>query len=679
MNTSDLVQSHHLKRQALVYVRQSSPRQVVVNLESQRLQYAMKQRAVELGWHERDVEVIDADLGLTAATTDGRTGFNDLVARVALGKVGIIIAYDATRLARNCSHWYQLLDLCGHSGCLIADRDGVYDPASINGRLLLGLKGQISELELHTLRARLTAGIQSKARRGALAQKLPAGLVRLETGQVVKDPDLEVQKRLELVFETMLQKRSAHRVARFLRQHDLKLPRRDDGGGTQWRPATSAAVYCILRNPAYAGAFVHGRTGRRKCQKSGKNRQFRRLPEQWNVCLQDRYPTYLSWDTFEKIQSMLHDNYAEYQRRTSPGIPREGQALLQGLVYCGQCGHKLAVRYRRGARYICHFLYQHHAQPVCQKLQAEAIDQQVVDWFWRALSMAEINLSVTALAEADRERERVRQARRQEVERLRYQSRLAERQYQHTDPENRLVAAEIERRWEEALRELKAAEEKLRADEEGAVPWAIPADLVEMLKNFGSRLPELWEQRLFTTAQKKALLRALIDKVVVRRVAPDRIHVRVVWCGADTTEGEVRVRVGRLADLSEATSLEEEIVRLARAGHSDDEIAEQLTSQGFRSAKKPIVPLSTVRTVRLARRVMDDDKSHPCRRAGFLSLTQLAEKLGVSRDWLYYRINKGVIRPTRQAHPRFYLFPDKPETLRQFRRLLHGEISHVEC
>lgn len=678
MNTSDLVQAHHLKRQALVYVRQSSPRQVIVNLESQRLQYAMKQRAVELGWREHDVEVIDADLGQTAATADGRTGFNDLVARVALGKVGAILAYDATRLARNCSHWYQLLDLCGHSGCLIADRDGVYDPASINGRLLLGLKGQISELELHTLRARLTAGIQSKARRGELAQKLPAGLVRLETGQVVKDPDLEVQRRLELVFETMLEKRSAHRVVRFLRERDLKLPRRGDGGDTQWRPATPVAVSSILRNPAYAGAFVHGRTGRRKCEKSGKSGQFRRPREQWNVCLKDRYPAYLSWETFEKIQSMLHDNYAEYQRRASRGIAREGEALLQGLVYCGQCGHKLAVRYRRGARYVCNFLYQHHAEPVCQTLQSQSIDVQVVQWFWQALSVAEIDLSITALAEADRERQRVLQARRQEVERLKYQSRLAERQYQHTDPENRLVAAEIERRWEEALRELKAAEEKLRAEEDGAIPWAIPTDLVEALKDFGPRLPELWEQGLFASAQKKALLRALIDKVVVHRVARDRIHLRVVWRGTDTTEGDVRVHVGRLADLSEAKLLEEEIARLARAGHSDHEIAEQLTSQGYRSAKKPFVPLSTVRTVRLAQRILQGEP-HPCRRSGFLSLTQLAEKLGVSHDWFYYRIGKGMIRPKRELHRRFYLFPDKPETLRQFRRLLNGEISQIEC
>ena len=678
MNTSDLVQAHHLKQQALVYVRQSSPRQVVVNLESQRLQYAMKQRAIELGWRERDVEVIDADLGQTASTTEGRSGFNDLVARVALGKVGVIVAYDATRLARNCSHWYQLLDLCGHSGCLIADRDGIYDPASINGRLLLGLKGQISELELHTLRARLTAGIQSKAQRGELAQKLPAGLARLPTGQVVKDPDLEVQRRLELVFQTMLEKRSTHRVVRFLREHDLKLPRRDDGGDIQWRPATPVAVSSILRNPAYAGAFVRGRTGTRKCEKSGKNRQFRRPREQWGVCLKDRYAAYLSWDTFEKIQSMLHDNYAEYQRRASRGIARDGQALLQGLVYCGQCGHKLAVRYRRGARYICNYLYQHHAQAVCQQLQAEAIDRQVVHWFWEALSVAQIDLSVSALAEADHERERVLLARRQEVERLRYQSRLAERQYQHTDPENRLVAAEIERRWEEALRELKAAEEKLRSEEEAAVPWAIPGDLVEMLKDFGPRLPDLWEQGLFNTAQKKTLLRALIDKVVVHRAAADRIQVRVVWCGADTTQGEVRVHVGRLADLSEAKLLEDEIVRLAQAGHSDQEIAEQLTSQGYRSAKKSSVPLTTVRTVRRAHRILQGEP-HPCRRSGFLSLTQLAENLGVSREWLYYRIDKGVIRPTRQVHPRFYLFPDKPETLRQFRRLLNGEISQIEC
>src|SRR5215469_6432294 len=217
MSVSELILPRHIQRQAIVYVRQSTQQQVLLNQESQRLQYAMRQRAIELGWRESDVQVVDADLGRTAATIDGRSGFQSLIAQIALGQVGILIAYDATRLARNCSNWYQLLDLCGHADCLIADRDGVYDPSSINGRMLLGLKGQISELELHTIRARLSAGILSKAGRGELALKLPTGLVRLPSGQVVKDANREVQARIELVFQAILQRRSVGRVVRYLR------------------------------------------------------------------------------------------------------------------------------------------------------------------------------------------------------------------------------------------------------------------------------------------------------------------------------------------------------------------------------------------------------------------------------------------------------------------------------
>ena len=270
MSISDSIQDRHLRRLAVVYVRQSSPNQVLNNQESQRLQYALRERATQLGWHEEDVLVIDVNLGHTAATTEGRVGFQQLVAKVALGEIGIIIAYDATRLARNCSHWYQLLDLCGRTDCLIADRDGVYDPTSINGRLLLGLKGQISELELYTLRARLTAGIISKAQRGDLALTLPTGLVRLESGQVVKHPDREVRQRIELIFDKLLQKKSLAQTARWLVANSLKIPRRDEHGDIHWKRPTVASLGSTVKNPAYAGAFAYGRT----CWKHlGKHRQ----------------------------------------------------------------------------------------------------------------------------------------------------------------------------------------------------------------------------------------------------------------------------------------------------------------------------------------------------------------------------------------------------------------------
>ncbi len=297
MPTSDLIQPRHLTRRAVIYVRQSSPHQVLANTESQRLQYAMRQRACELGWHEQDVLVVDDDTGRTATTTAGRLGFQQLAAQVGLGEIGVILAYEATRLARNCTHWYQLLDLCGHAGCLIADRDGVYDPGSVNGRLLLGLKGAISELEMHTLRGRLIAGILSKAQRGELALTLPTGLVRRDDGVVEKHPNQEVRNRISLIFGTLLELKSLAKVVRHFRDQQLTVPRRDHHGDIQWKRPTIASLGSMVKNPAYAGAFVYGRTRSQRAENTGKMQQ-RSLPQsQWRIVVRDRYPAYISWET----------------------------------------------------------------------------------------------------------------------------------------------------------------------------------------------------------------------------------------------------------------------------------------------------------------------------------------------------------------------------------------------
>lgn len=258
--TSDLITDRHLSRRAIIYIRQSTPHQVLTNQESLRLQYDLRRRAVDLGWREADVEVIDADLGLSGATAVRREGFKDLIARVTLGQIGIVLSSEVTRLSRNCSDWYPLLDLCGYRQCLIGDRDGIYDPGSANGRLLLGLKGTISEMELHTIRTRLTAGLLCKAERGELGLVLPVGLDRSVGGVVVKAADSEVQARLALIFTTFLRLRSAAKVLRSLVETGLALPRRGRFGDVVWRVPTIAAVLSVLKNPAYAGAFVYGRT-----------------------------------------------------------------------------------------------------------------------------------------------------------------------------------------------------------------------------------------------------------------------------------------------------------------------------------------------------------------------------------------------------------------------------------
>ena len=389
---SELIKPTHLTRKAVVYIRQSTPHQVVSNQESLRLQYALRERARELGWHEADIDVIDADLGLSGASAAGRSGFKELVGRVSLSEVGLILSIDVTRLARNCSDWYPLLDICGQRGCLIADRDGVYDPGSANGRLLLGLKGTISELELHTIRSRLTAGLLAKAERGDLALSLPIGLLRDPTDVVVKDPDLAVQGRLELVFEMFLRFRTVAKVMRVLNARGLNLPRRDRHGDLRWARATISSVALILKNPAYAGAFVYGRTRMRTPAREGALKAKAPRPlDEWRIVVKDRYPAYIDWPTFERIGAIIRDNRAEYMRTKTRGAPRNGELLLHGIAWCARCGHKMFVRYKGGGQYVCNHLRTNEGLPTCQEMRAARIDKAVADAFLTALAPAELD------------------------------------------------------------------------------------------------------------------------------------------------------------------------------------------------------------------------------------------------------------------------------------------------
>jgi DNA invertase Pin-like site-specific DNA recombinase len=393
MYSSDVITPQHLTRKAVIYIRQSTPHQALSHQESLRLQYALTERARALGWPPEAIEVVDTDVGQSAASTAHREGFNTLVGQVTLGQVGIILSYDATRLSRNCSDWYPLLDLCGYKGCLIADVDGLYDPSTANGRLLLGLKGTLSEWELHTIRARMTAGLLNKAARGDLALTLPTGLERDAQGLVRKDANLEVQARILLVFTTFLQRRSASKVLEFFNAHGLRLPRRDRFGEVVWKRPTVAAILSILKHPAYAGAFTYGRTRTMRTSMAPGRSATKRLPRtQWRIRVNDKYPAYISWGTFEQIQAVLADNHAEYDRNKTRGIPRPGKALLHGLVYCGACGHKMVVQYKGGTEYLCNYLRQQYRVPVCQYVPADPIDARVVTAFFEALSPVELDV-----------------------------------------------------------------------------------------------------------------------------------------------------------------------------------------------------------------------------------------------------------------------------------------------
>src|SRR5919109_2309523 len=456
MHNSELITPQHLARKAIIDIRQSTPHQVLSHQESLRLQYALHERARQLGWPAAAIDIIDDDLGLTAASAAHREGFNTLIAQVTLEQVGLILSYDVTRLSRNCSDWYPLLDLCGYKGCLIADSDGIYDPATVNGRLLLGLKGTLSEWERHTMKARLTAGLLHKAQRGELALTLPTGLVRNGQGQVHKIPNQEAQARLALVFETFLQCRSASKVVEEFKRHALLLPRRDRFGDLAWKAPRVASVLAILKHPAYAGAFTYGRTRTVRREASQRRPSLTRLPQdQWRICILNVYPAYIRWETDTQIQAMLKDHHAEYDRNKTRGIPRPGKALLHGLVYCGECGHKRVVQYKGGTRYICNYLRQQYRTPVCQYIAADPVDTRVVDAFFQALSPVELDIYAQALAKRQQQAERLAQAHAQHLERLRYEAADCERQCRHVDPAHRHGAAALERAWEVARQALQ--------------------------------------------------------------------------------------------------------------------------------------------------------------------------------------------------------------------------------
>lgn len=605
----DLITPAHLSRHALIYVRQSTPHQVLSNQESLRLQYALRQRAVELGWHEADVEVIDQDLGESGTTAANRSGFKELLARVGLGEVGIVLSYEVTRLTRNCSDWYPLLDLCGYRHCLIADRDGVYDPSTGNGRLLLGLKGTISEVEMHTLRGRLTAGLLAKAGRGDLALPLPVGLERDPTGVVVITPDREVEDRIRLVFSTFLERRSAQAVLRVLLARHLALPRREGPqGGLCWRAPTKNAICRILRQPAYAGAFVYGRTAATRPPDGSRARVRTRPRAEWRVVVRDRFPAYISWQTHEAIVATLQDNHADYRRKGTRGVPRGGAALLHGLVHCGICGRKMTVQYHNRARYICRSLEHDRGLPRCQNVLAAPVDALVSSAFLEAVAPAEADAFERAEATRRENEAALGRAAAQQVERLRYRALLAERQFDKVDPDNRLVAAELERCWEAALSELRAAEAALAAQERACREPraaetsndAASSTLRMQLLEIQQTLPPLWADPGLVPAQRKGLLRCLVEKVVLERTAADRVNVRIVWCGDDWSDLVADTGGHALRELSGIAEIERCVAEMARSGIADTEIAAALNERGHRLAHGRPVLASTVRKLRLA-------------------------------------------------------------------------------
>jgi DNA invertase Pin-like site-specific DNA recombinase len=662
----------HLERKAVIYVRQSSPKQVREHLDSQLTQRTLVGRAQQLGWHAERIEVFDGDLGQSATGIHERDDFKALAAEVALGHVGVVFGWQVSRLARNNAEWYQLLDLAALFGTLIADTDGLYDPRLYNDRLLLGLKGTMSEAEHYLMRQRLHAGRLSKVQRGEYVQRLPTGLIRLADNRVVKDPDRQVQQVIELVLHTFEELGACYRVMRYCRQHDILLPRRQgrEPGGLRWRTASEIIIGSIITNPAYAGAFVYGR----RTGDPGRHSPRRRPMEEWQCIMHDAYPAYISWAQFVANQERLGDNARRYGNKTGQGrgAPREGAALLQGLITCGVCGYRMNVAYRPRSRYMCTAMVRRFGQSCSLHLEGPPIEAFVVQAFFDAIAPARLETLDEVLAQRQRDHQRLETYHHQQVTQARFSANLARRRYEQVDPQYRLAAAELERDWDDKLRALRQAEEATaRFAQEPAEPTLSP-ELRAQLLNLSQSLPTWWSSQQLGHDQRKALLRSLISQVVVKRPAADRVEVKIIWVSGHFSEGIVIPPILHQRQATGYDTMVERTGQLWSQGYTDAQIAQTLSAEGFRSARRDRVLPRTVLRIRNQHQWVS--RYHQHRLAIKIdqrwTIHGLAAHLGVAREWFYTRIRSGFLRePDVMRKPPYgnYLIRDDAELLERLR------------
>ncbi|MDE0447134.1 MAG: recombinase family protein [Spirochaetaceae bacterium] len=651
------VNTGHLRRDAYLYIRQSTVRQVFENTESTRRQYALRQRAVALGWPFERVIVIDSDLGQSGASAADREGFQTLVGEVGTGKAGIVLGLEVSRLARNSSDWHRLLEICALTDTLILDEDGLYNPADFNDRLLLGLKGTMSEAELHVLRARLRGGILNAARRGALRIPLPVGLCYDQTGAVVLDPDAQVRDSIALLFATFARTGSASATVKHFREQHLRFPRRPRGGPRNgellWETLRLWRVLRVLHNPRYAGIYCFGRTRTRKLV--GGRVETRMLPpDQWTVLLPDAHPGYITGAQYEANLRQLRGNAQAHgaERRKSP--PREGPALLQGLVICGRCGRRMTVRYhssdgRQRPVYVCQREGIDTATDPCQVIPGTDLDRAIGELLLRTVSPVTLEVALQVHAELDARIHEADALRRQQVERTRYVADLARRRFMAVDPDNRLVADVLEAEWNEKLRAVQQAQEELelRRQEDHLQLGAEQRDRILAL---AADFPRLWNDPKTAHRERKRMVRLLIDDVTLTRAAEIAVGIRF---RGGATQSMILPLPQRAWQLRQTPPEVVAQIDALRDHHTDGQISHILNQRGYRSGTGRHFHVRIV--YGLARSYRLKSRYDRLREAGLLTVQEIAALLGVTVQMANTWRRHGLLR----AHA----YSDKPEFL----------------
>lgn len=582
------IRPDHLDRQAFIYVRQSTLVQVRENTASTARQYDLVQRALDLGWPREHIMVIDQDQGHSGASTTGRDGFQFLISEVSLEHAGAVLSLEASRLARSCSDWYRLLEICALSDTLVIDEEGVYDPRQYNDRLLLGFKGTMSEAELHWLRSRLLGGKLEKAQQGQLHFRPPTGLVFDPTGQLVLDPDQQVQHIVRLVFDQFDQLGTALAVVQHFAKHHLLFPTRDWGGlhdgELTWQPLSHGRILAMLHNPAYAGAYVYGRTQTRTRplpgeapRIKGRTRQVKR--DDWPIVLQGVHPGYITWEQFLRNRQRLDDNRT-FRPEEHRGTAREGAALLQGIVVCGQCGRRMSVRYLDGTTpvYECNQARTKLAGSPCQFIRGDGVDAAVAQAFLEAMQPAQLQVSLSTL---DHLEEQARQVDRQwqlRLERAHYEADLARRRFLAVEPENRLVARSLEHDWNEKL-----AEAERLAHDYAAWPqltaYSISSEERQRVLALAQDLPTVWQAPTTTHAERKQLVRFLVKDVTLTK-CDTSIHIGLRWQTEALTPLDIP-RPRRSCDIRRTPATVIERIRTLASDHTDGQIAVLINQEGL--------------------------------------------------------------------------------------------------
>ena len=669
----------HLDRVAIVYVRQSTPQQVLEHKESTARPYALADRAVALGWPRDRVVTIDDDLGKSGQSIEGRPGFQRLLAEVALDHVGLILGLEMSRLARCCKDWHHLLELCGRYRVLLSDADGVYDPTDYSDRLLLGLHGVMNEAELHVLKQRMYQGKLNKARRGELLGTPPIGYLRLATGEWVIDPDEQVQAVVRLIFDQFDREATLHGLLRYLAHHQIRVPVRVAGGPNkgqlEWRRPNRATLQNLLRHPSYAGAyrFGHRPTDPRKKQPGRPSTgKLIRRPEECLVLLRDRLPAYISWERFEANQGRLTANR---NLPSTPGAPRQGPALLTGLVRCGRCGRRMMVRYagpKQRVSYTCTRGSADYAEPLCQGLSnARLLEELVAGQLLAAVRPAALEASLAAVAGVERQRAELQRQWQLRRERAAFDVDRAARQYQACEPENRLVARKLERRWEDALKQQRQLDAAYARFERSA-PAELSDTALSSIRALAADLPAVWSAATTTPADRQRVARLLLERVVVTvDKGSERVDVVLHWVGGAAQAHAITRPVTRYCQQSDYPRLVARLRELCTGRDNSSAIAERLNAEGLRPPKR-----TNRFTGEMVRRLTADLGLARRQRHGSTAglgpdeyrPMGLARRLGISRDTIRRWLRAGWLNLRRDEDGHHVIWADAGE-LRRLREL----------